>query len=200
MAASNKPYRSIKPPQRPLDDDFTWDTLGPLSSNFARMSSDLAQLAHFPSAVPFPTLPTNIHPANDLSISVEIPPSASPTNHSKHTDGATPILTHDACFVASNPQYQASMALNLPRDLELHCLLLTKESQQLEVQKLQLQLELAKLQASTGPVAPDGSSKVHDQTKSLGDLHAPQRTLFPQQWPHINYLLHVSLNDTMNYH
>ena len=151
-----------------------------------RMSSDLAQLTHFLSPVPSPILPININLANSPSVSAEIPPSASPTKLSKCTDGATPTLACNAGFAVNNPQNLARTAtLNLPEDLELRRLLLTNEWQQLEVQKSQLQLELTKLQASTGPVAPNGSSEVHDQMKLLGDLCTSQRTLFWRRWPHI---------------
>ena len=57
----------------------------------------------------------------------------------------------------------------------------------IEVEKLKPQLELARIQASSNFTISDGSNpaKLHDQTKFLGDLRAPQRTLYPQQWPHI---------------
>ena len=57
----------------------------------------------------------------------------------------------------------------------------------IEVEKLKLQLELARIQASSNSTISDGSNqaKLHDPTKSLGDLRAPQRKLYPQQWPHI---------------
>lgn len=61
-----------------------------------RMSSDLAQLAHFPSPVPSPILPIHINLANSPLVSAEIPPSASPTKLSKCTDGATPTLACNA--------------------------------------------------------------------------------------------------------
>lgn len=53
MASSRKFSRPNKPARRPLDDEFTWDSFGPLSANLTRMSTDLAQFARPPS----PTLP-----------------------------------------------------------------------------------------------------------------------------------------------
>jgi len=147
------------------------------------MSTDLAHLARFPS----PTLPAQ----SDPPTSQNNPPSASPLDHSRPTIAASPPLAREAAFVTSSEsQNRVNTASNeRTQDQEFRRLLLTKETQALEVQKLQLQLELAKLQAPTGTVVLDGSfpasTKFHDQTKSLGDLRAPQRTLFPQQWPHI---------------
>ena len=70
------------------------------------------------------------------------------------------------------------------RDLDYRRLVIAKETQILEVQKLQLQLELAKLQVSSGSVVSGESNPIaartSDQTKSLRDLCAPQRTIFPQ--------------------
>ena len=62
-----------------------------------------------------------------------------------------------------------------------------KKHKLIEVEKLKPQLELARIQASSNFTISDGSNpaKLHDPTKSLGDLRAPQRTLYPQQWPHI---------------
>ena len=65
---------------------------------------------------------------------------------------------------------------------ELAKIQLQKETQELEVRKLELQLQLASLERqvpSTNPAALDSS------TKSLSDLKAPNGTLFPQPWPHI---------------
>ena len=58
---------------------------------------------------------------------------------------------------------------------------LQKETQELEIRKLELRLQLAKLEN------PAHTATTSDSTagKSLGDLKAPQKMLFPQQWPHI---------------
>ena len=54
---------------------------------------------------------------------------------------------------------------------------------ELEIQKLELQLELAKLAPATPLSVPTAASD--DSSKSLGDMKAPQKTCFPQLWPHI---------------
>lgn len=182
MAASKKSTRSSRPPRRPLDDEYRWDTLDSLSADVAKISTDLAQFARFPS----PTLPAHTHTAPLANI----PPSASPPQQTTE-NSASPPLARDTVFVASSdPKNRVQTAFHEPpQDKEYRRLLLAKETQQLEVQKLQLQLELTKLQASTGSVVPESSSpasaRLHDHTKSLGDLRAPQHMLFPQQWLHI---------------
>ena len=58
---------------------------------------------------------------------------------------------------------------------------LQNESQELEIKKLELQLQLVQLQTSH----PTTTSRSDPAAKSLDDLKAPQRTVSPQQWPHI---------------
>ena len=64
----------------------------------------------------------------------------------------------------------------------LAALQLQKETQELEIKKLELQLQLAQLQGSQ--IASPNSTE-STPGKSLGDLKAPQKTLHPQPWPHI---------------
>ena len=52
---------------------------------------------------------------------------------------------------------------------------------ELEVRKLELQLELARFTQA----APQLQKAGDESSKSLGDLKAPQKTRFPQPWPHI---------------
>ena len=71
---------------------------------------------------------------------------------------------------------------NLPGDLKQ--LALVKETHELKIRKLELQLELTKL-ASASSTSAQATKPSDDTTKSMGDLKAPQRTRFPQPWPHI---------------
>ena len=64
----------------------------------------------------------------------------------------------------------------------LVALQLQKESQDIEIKKLKLQLQLAKLQG--GQIASPTSTE-SSPGNSLGDLKAPQKTLHPQPLPHI---------------
>ena len=45
MSASKKSSRISRPPRRPLDDDYTWESLGALTADLAGMSADMAHLA-----------------------------------------------------------------------------------------------------------------------------------------------------------
>ena len=107
MEASRKSTRISKPPRRPLDDAYTWDSLGSLSADFAKMSTDLAHLARFPS----PTLPAQ----SDPPTSQNNPPSASPLDHSRPTIAASPPLAREAAFVTSSEsQIRVNTASNEP--------------------------------------------------------------------------------------
>ena len=148
------------------DLDYMWESLGALTADLAGMSADMAHLARRSS------------------------PSFLPSNDSVPQDGASPPPppreTNSVPNVASQTLAQ-SASPEPPQDLDFRRLLLAKETQMIEVEKLKLQLELARIQASSNSMISDGSNpaKLHDPTKSLGDLRAPQRTLYPQQWPHI---------------
>lgn len=64
----------------------------------------------------------------------------------------------------------------------LAALQLQKETQELEIKKLELQLQLPHLQGNQ--IASPNSTKT-TPGKSLGDFKAPQKTLHNQPWPHI---------------
>ena len=99
-------------------------------------------------------------PSNSLVIDEE--------TSSDHKDEPSAIAT-PAAVATADPSLQ----------LRLH---------ELEVQKLQLQLELARLHQHNSHQQSSGqaiASRRDDSTKSLGDMKAPERTLFPQDWPHI---------------
>lgn len=104
-------------------------------------------------------------------------PSPLPLGHSRPKVAASPPIAREAELVTSSEsQSRVNTASNEPpQDQEFRRLLLAQETHA--------------LQAPTGSVILDGSfpasAKFHDQTKSLGHLCAPQRTLFPQQWRHI---------------
>lgn len=88
----------------------------------------------------------------------------------------SPRLSLPAQSTANPP----SAAANTTTRRDLLELQLHDESQELEMKKLELQLQLAKLETSH-----DNSVTAHDSTKSLGDAKAPQKTISPQEWPHI---------------
>lgn len=78
-----------------------------------------------------------------------------------------------------------TVSTSSPAELDQHELAklqLQKETQKLEIKKLELQLQLAQLNPSSSvSLATDD----YASGKSLGDLKAPQKTLHPQPWPHI---------------
>ena len=103
---------------------------------------------------------------------------------SKGKDVASPPTANDAGFVSTDYSSRVPNTLGTPsRDLDYRRLVLAKETQMLEVQKLQLQLELAKLQVSSGSVVSGESNPIaartFDQTKSLRDLCAPAADYIP---------------------
>ena len=71
---------------------------------------------------------------------------------------------------------------DLPGDLKR--LALVKETHELEIRKLKLQLAFAKL-ASASSASAQETKPSDDTTQSMGDLKAPKRTRLPQPWPHI---------------
>ena len=60
-------------------------------------------------------------------------------------------------------------------------LALLSKMYELEIQKLELQLELVKL-SQNGPPTNNATS-INEAGKSMGNVKAPQKTLFPQPWP-----------------
>ena len=111
------------------------------------------------------------------------------------TPGDDPVLdlrpkTTDASGVKPKPELTdqrksspTKSALSDPRG-KLQRLQLLKQTQELEIRKLELQLELAKITSvSSQPTKPSISDDI--SSKSMGDLKAPQKTCFPQPWPHI---------------
>jgi len=152
-----------------LDDDYTWESLGALTADLAGMSADMAALGRRPSP--------SLVPSKDSVPQYGASPPPPPRDTNSVPDVELQNLAQAAQAASPNP----------PQDLDFRRLLLAKETQMIEVEKLKLQLELARIQASSISTTPDESTpgKPHEQAKSLGDLRAPQRTLYPQQWPHI---------------
>ena len=99
-------------------------------------------------------------------------------------DPSLPQATPQVPFTGQDPKQtlppDQQLAASIPPLLV--ALQLQKESQELEIKKLELQLQLAKLQG--GQIASPTSTE-SSPGKSLGDLKAPQKTLHPQPWPHI---------------
>lgn len=67
---------------------------------------------------------------------------------------------------------------------DLQCLELLKQTLELEIRKLELQLELAKISSPATQIVKQANI-AGETSKSMGDLKAPQKIRFPQLWPHI---------------
>ncbi len=158
--SQSQPPRSTLYSFRHLNPDFQWET--------------------------FPDLPSfDDNPGEQFA---ERSQSAPPTAARKLKDakksgsGAIPKKqktqepAHDAVKPAKQPHGTPPASAD-----EIQRLKLQKETQELEIRKLELRLQLAKLENPTqAATTPDSTAG-----KSLGDLKAPQKTLFSQQWPHI---------------
>ena len=66
---------------------------------------------------------------------------------------------------------------------ELARLRLQKETEALQIERLQLELQLAQLKLPDIPHREKADKQPGE--KSLGDLKAPQKIVAPQEWPHI---------------
>ena len=93
---------------------------------------------------------------------------------------ATPQVPFTGQDAKQTPPPDRQLAASIPPSLV--ALQLQEESQELEIKKLELQLQLAKLQG--GQIASPTSTE-STPGNSLGDLKAPQKTLHPQPLPHI---------------
>lgn len=101
-----------------------------------------------------------------------------------NTPDSRPPLTSLKAVKAKKTEATKPSADTAPLDetkRDLQRLTLLKQTQELKIRKLELQLELAKI---SSPAQPAGKS-ANLAEESMGDLKAPQRTRFPQPWPPI---------------
>ena len=159
MSASKKSSRISRPPRRPLDDDYTWESLGALTADLAGMSADMAELGSSPFSFVgafYKTQFPNTELLRRRRLVTQLPcPNVELQNLAQAAQAASP---------------------NPPQDLDFRRLLLAKETQMIEVEKLKLQLELARIQASsnfhdflTNPL----QAKPHDPSKIFGRPSRP---------------------------
>ena len=78
---------------------------------------------------------------------------------------------------------KSSETSKTPQTATLDTVAPQNQALELEIRKLELQLELAKLAQATLDSVPTATSD--NSSKLLGDVKAPQKTHFPQPWPHI---------------
>lgn len=125
-----------------MDNNYAWESLGTLTADLAGMSADMAQLARHSSPLVSPPKET---PRSDTVLQDRASPPPPPRDTNSGTNVALPNLAQSA---SADP----------PHDLEFRRLLLAKEAQLIEVEKLKLPLELARIQASSNSTITDGSN------------------------------------------
>ena len=112
--------------------------------------------------------PSKKHLASDFDWD-EIPPQETEESHLASNTPATKTKTKSPSSTLPDTQQ------------EIARLQLLHRTQELEIKKLEMELQLAKLQAGGNTATIPGI----ESNKSLGDQKAPQKTLYPQEWPHI---------------
>ena len=178
------PARKSRSSRKHLATDFDWEGLRGLDHNSFKLPVTDDLLSGLGETKGATAKPVPKQPSPHTTQPFAFPPP-----------GDDPVLdlrpkTTDASGVKPKPeptdQQKSSptrSALSDPRG-ELQRLQLLKQTQELEIRKLELQLELAKITSvssqSTKPSISDDIS-----SKSMGDLKTPQKTRFPQPWPHI---------------
>ena len=165
--------RTTRNSQRHLSTDYEWETLPSIDESLLfKASRELLELP--------PSKHAGKHRKDLKSL---INPGAVPKRRLVG-DPSLPEATPQAPFTGQDakqtPPPDGQLARGAPPSLV--ALQLQKESQELEIKKLESQLQLAKLQG--GQIASPTSTE-SSPGKSLGDLKALQKTLHPQPWPHI---------------
>ena len=162
----SNPARSTRNSRSHLITDFDWETL-PLVGDHTTLMFTTAS----PESLPMSSdRKERIKDKKSTSGAIPKKPTASDL-----PQAPTPDVSAGLAF-ANTPPGKASF----PRD-EFARLQLLKQTQELEIRKLELQLQLANLDGYSSALSTDSVSA----GKLLGDLKAPQKTLFPQPWPHI---------------
>ena len=162
----SNPARSTRNSRSHLSTDFDWETLPSVGDHTKLLFTSAS-----PESLPMSSdRKERIKDKKCNSAAIPKKPTASDL-----PQAATPDVSAGLAF-ANTPTGKAFF----PRD-EFACLQLLKQTQDLEIRKLELKLQLANLDGHSSALSTDSVSA----GKSLGDLEAPQKTMFPQPWPHI---------------
>ena len=170
---SARNFYKMERSQRHLSTDYEWETLPSIDKSLLFEAS--RELLDSP-----PSQHAEKH-RNDSKSPID--PGAVPKQRpadDPFLPQATPQVPFTGQDAKQTPPPDRQLAASIPPSLV--ALQLQKESQELEIKKLELQLQLAKLQG--GQIAAPTSTE-SSPGKSLGDLKAPQKTLNPQPWLHI---------------
>ena len=163
---TKNPSRSSWTSQRHLSKDYEWDTLTSLDEKFL--------------------LPNTSHESPYLPVTGDTTSERKAKKSASHGSDAIPKKPTFGDPATATPEGQEvsagqpSSTISSPCG-ELAWLQLLKQTQELEIKKLQLQLQLANL----GTHSSASGSESTAPGKSLGVRKALQKTLFLQPWPHI---------------
>ena len=156
-----------------VTDDYVWDSLSLLLTDRREDSPTFNQNAKTQIAASTSGLPLLAdHPGRQKLSQVEI--LEQPERVLSFT---LPPSATAASLLQSSREDQLKLRLHM-------------EMQDLEIKRLQLELQLAQLKLASNTEKspkPDDSMKTGDKSseKSLGNQRAPQRITNPQEWPHI---------------
>ena len=165
--SSSKPTRQSRKSRKHLSTDYEWDRIdGLLPTSFDR-GDDLAT-SH---ALTTSTKTDNVLPFVGTS------PATGPL------DTAPRVLLPSPGAIPKLVKSKSSKISKTPEAANLDTVSHQNHALELEIRKLELQLELAKLAPATPLSVP--TAAIDDSSESLGDAKAPQKTRFPQPWPHI---------------
>ncbi|KAL9972505.1 hypothetical protein ACROYT_G018824 [Oculina patagonica] len=164
-----KSSRISRPPRRPLDDDYTWESLGALGADLAGMSADMAELGRRSS-------PSSV-PSKD-----SVPQyGASPPPPPRHTNSVPDVELQNLAQAAQ------AASPNPPQDLDFRRLLLAKETQMIRSKSSSYNWSWPGFRPHrfprllTNPLQANRTNK-----QNLWETFAPRSEQFyPQQWPHI---------------
>lgn len=172
------PHRESRNSRKHLASDYEWERIDGLLANVSSGNNDLFRLLTPPTATgrseqgiqPFPSTASGSATKDSKSLS-SVP-------------GAIPKATKPPTIKpAEIPSLERPQPTGIHADDTTRLALLNK-SNELEIKNLELQLELAKLGQHVA-LQNNKATSVDDLGKSMGDVKAPQKTRFPQRWPHI---------------
>ena len=164
--SSSKPTRQSRNSRKHLSTDYEWDGIdGLLPTSFDR--GDLA----------------TSHPLTTSTKTDKVLPFVSTSPATGPLDTAPRVLLPSPGAIPKLVKSKSSKISKTPETANLDTVAHQSHALELEIRKLELQLELAKLAPAKPLSVPTAASD--DSSKSLGDVKAPQKTRFPLPWPHI---------------
>lgn len=179
---------------RHFDSDFMWDSMANMPGSLTlptlhETSGDYTSFAHESTEPPArKSTDSTATKSTGTSSATKSKGKAAKSSH-EHK----PRITQAKHMESSPDGFSATHLADFTahQDSELERLKIKQRGQELEIQKLQLQLEIAKLntaadsQQQSAEASSSFGASAAGNAKSLGDLRAPQKIINPQPWPHI---------------